>query len=125
MWMDLRFHDDVVIVELTERLTAETEAAFTSVIRELVDAGWVRLLVSMADVPYVDSMGLGALAQAYTRAWERGGDVKLIHVSPRIQHVLKITRLLSVFEIFDAEVAAVRSFSEHPRHRRQSSLVMH
>src|SRR5438105_1694609 len=121
--MDLRFHDDVVIVEPTERLTAETEAEFTAVIRELVDAGWVRLVVSLADVPRVDSMGLGALAHAYTSAWLRGGDLKLLHVTPRNRHVLTITRLATVFEVFDSEVAAVRSFGDQSRREKQASMV--
>ncbi len=115
MEIDVHVRNDVVIIEPKGRLTVETEPEFTETMRRLLDAGRNRLVLSLFDVPYIDSTGLGAIAYVYTSAWRRGGELKLVHVAHRNRHLLTITRLLTVFDVHDSEDEAVRSFSAHPK----------
>ena len=110
MWVNERICNDVVFIEPKGRLTVETEADFVRAVRRLLDAGRIRLVLNLADVPYIDSSGLGAIAHTYTSAWRRGGDLKLLNVKARNRQVLAVTKLLSVFEVFESEEEAVRSF---------------
>ena len=91
MRVDQRIHRDIVVIEPQGRLTIETEADFVQAVRGLLDAGRVRFVLNLAGVPYIDSSGLGAIAQAYTSAWRRGGDLKLLNVSGRNLQLLTIT----------------------------------
>src|SRR5712692_6915007 len=110
MTIDKRIRDDVVIIEPKMRLTVETETFFIENVRQLLDAGRTRLVLDLASVPYIDSTGLGAVAHAFTSAWRRGGELKLLHVRDRNLHLLTITKLLTVFEVYDSEDEAARSF---------------
>jgi len=114
MRVDTRIRNDVVIIAPKGRLTVETEAAFVHAVRALLDEGQTRLVLNLAEVPYIDSGGLGAIAHAYTSAWRRGGELKLLHVRHRNRQLLTVTRLITVFEVFESEDAAVRSFGADP-----------
>lgn len=109
MRINTRLNHDVVIIEPKERITVETEAQFTEVVRALLKAGPRRLVLSLVDVPYIDSMGLGAIVQAYTSARQRGGDMRLLHVRHWNRQLLAITKLLTVFEVCDTEDGVGRS----------------
>jgi anti-anti-sigma factor len=102
---------DVRVLAPGGRLTVETEAVFTTAVRKAFAAGQMQLVLDLAGVPYVDSCGLGVLAQAYVAAFRRGGSVKLANVNGRNRRLLTITRLLTVFAVFDNVEEAVRSFS--------------
>ena len=110
MQIETRLHHNVVIIEPKERMTVDTEAQFTEVVRTLLQAGPRRLVLNLSDVPYIDSIGLAAIVQAYTSTRRHGGDLKLLHVRGRNRQVLTITRLLTVFEAYDSEDEAQRSF---------------
>ena len=112
MRIETRVDRGVAFVEPKERLTVETVEAFGSTVRALLQRGVVRLALSLAAVPYVDSSGLGAIIHAYTSARRRGGDLKLLHVTGRNRELLAITKLLTVFETYDEESAAEHSFLE-------------
>ena len=71
----------------------------------------MQVLVNMADVPYIDSTGLGVLASKYVTLRRRNGQLKLCNISPRTRRVLETTKLLSVFEVFATEAEAVSSFA--------------
>jgi anti-sigma B factor antagonist len=77
----------------------------------LVQQGHRKLVVNLADVTYVDSAGLGAIVHSYANVNNQGGKLKLLNVTKRIKDLLAITKLLTVFETFDSESEAVRSFS--------------
>jgi anti-sigma B factor antagonist len=100
-------YPNVVVLELTERLTVETEAHLKEAVRRQLDAGRKHLVLNLARVPYVDSCGLGTMVQAYVSAHRAGGSVKLSNVTPRVRHLLTITRLLTVFEFYQPEARAV------------------
>jgi anti-sigma B factor antagonist len=101
---------DVVIIEPKGRLTVETEQEFRETVRRQFDAGRTRLVLNLADVPYIDSCGLGAMTQEYISARRRGGDLKLLNLSGRNRHLLTLTKLVTVFETYDSEEEAARSF---------------
>ena len=110
MRVDQYVRSGVVIVAPRGRLTVETELDFVQTVRRNLDEGRIRLVLNLADVPYIDSGGLGAIAHTYTSAWRRGGELKLLNVKNRNRQLLTVTRLITVFEVFESEDEAVRSF---------------
>lgn len=111
MQIDTRVRHGVVIIQPKERLTVETDAQFIQAIRMLLEGGSRRLVLNLADVPYIDSGGLAAIVQAYKSARHRGGDLKLLHVRHRNRQLLTTTKLLTVFEAYDTEDQVERSFA--------------
>jgi anti-sigma B factor antagonist len=89
----------------------EASSTFRDTIRELVSKGEKKLLLNLAEVSYIDSSGIGELVSAYTTVTNQGGQLKLLNLTKRIQDLLQITKLYTVFEVFDDEAKAVRSFS--------------
>ncbi len=102
---------DVTILDLHGKiLIGEGDEALRDAVNKAVDAGKTKLLLNLADVPYVDSAGLGEIVRCYTTVSRKGGKLKLINLTKKIQDLLSITKLLTVFEVFEAEDEAVRSF---------------
>ena len=100
-------YPNVVVLELTDRLTVETEADLKDAVRRQLDAGRRHLVLDLASVPYVDSCGLGTMVQSYVSARRAGGSVRLLNVTPRVRHLLTIARLLTVFDFYRPDVRAV------------------
>lgn len=102
----------VTVVELTGRLVADDgDTSFSEHIMVLVAAGSTNLLVDLRRVTYMDSGGLGALVAMFLHVTKRGGRLKLLSPSQRVWRVLEITHLLHVFEVFEDDDEAVRSFA--------------
>ncbi len=80
--------------------------------RVLIEGGHARIIVDLAEVNYIDSAGLASLVTLYTSARKAGGDVKLMHLTHRVRGLLQITRLSTVFEIYDNLEAAQKSFED-------------
>jgi anti-sigma B factor antagonist len=123
MRVDQCIRNGVVLISPRGRLTVETESHFVQVVRGILAEGNTRLVLNLADVPYIDSGGLGAIAHAYTSAWRRGGELKLLHVRNRNRHLLTVTRLITVFDVFDSEDEAVESFGRFPQGRSAISVA--
>ena len=70
----------------------------------------MKLVLNLREVAYIDSTALGEIIRAYTSVTRKGGTLKLLDVTTRVHELLVITRLLSVFDLFDAEAEAVKSF---------------
>jgi anti-sigma B factor antagonist len=107
--------DDVVILELLGDITMN-ETGTTSIsdrVRRLLLGGPDHFVLDMGHVRYVDSAGLGDLIQAFAAARNRGGALKLLNVTKRLNDLLILTRLLTVFECFDSEADALASFKMH------------
>jgi len=104
---------DVVVVDVSGRITLAEggDQVLKDKVRSLVQQGHTKLLLNLGDVSYVDSAGLGEIVQSYATVNKNGGTLKLLHVTKRIQDLLSITKLLTVFETFDSEAEAVTSFS--------------
>ncbi|HZM89500.1 MAG TPA: STAS domain-containing protein [Blastocatellia bacterium] len=79
-------------------------------IKDLLADGQKRILLNLADVNYIDSAGLGSLISAYTSSKREGASLKLVNLTKRIQNLLAITKLITVFETFDTEPEALASF---------------
>ena len=81
----------------------------------LIQQGHTSLLVDLSGVSYVDSSGLGELIHAYATTKNRGGSLKLLNVTTRLRDLLVVTKLLTVFDTYDSEAAALAAFgSESP-----------
>jgi anti-sigma B factor antagonist len=101
----------VTIVDLNGRLILGEETAnLRTTLKNLVSTGQTRILLNMEDVSYIDSSGLGALVGAYTSVASQQGQLKLAKLSKKTRDLLQMTRLVTVFEVFDDEELAVDSF---------------
>ena len=102
---------DVIILDIQGKiLIGEGDDALREAVTRLVEGGKRKILLNLADVPYVDSAGLGEIVRCYTTVSKQGGRLKLINLTRKIQDLLAITKLLTVFETYDAEDEGVRSF---------------
>jgi anti-sigma B factor antagonist len=105
--------DGVMLVDLHGRITlgAETEA-LRAKLKQLLSAGYHHILLNLGEVTYVDSVGLSSLVAAYTSARQAGGDLKLLHLPRGVHQLLQITRLSTVFDVYEDLASAVESFQE-------------
>jgi anti-sigma B factor antagonist len=102
---------DVTVIDAAGRITlGEGASAFRDLIRDLATKGDKKLLLNLADVSYIDSSGIGELVSGFTTVTNHGGSLKLLGLSKRVKDLLQITKLYTVFEAFDDEAEAVRSF---------------
>jgi len=108
--------NDVTVLDLEGNLALKENARFRRHVTGAIDAGAHKLIVNLARVKYMDIRGLGELISCYKALRRVNGHVKLLHLSDRLQYLLAITKLDSVFETFDSEPAAVSSFA--PRTER-------
>jgi anti-sigma B factor antagonist len=112
MQIDERSIGDVVILDLKGKITlGKGDELLKDKVNSLVNQGHKKILLNFADVPYVDSAGLGEIVRTYTTVSRQGGNLKLLNLTKRITDLLAITKLLTVFETFEAENDAIRSFS--------------
>jgi len=103
--------NDVTVLDLEGNLALDENARFRKHGAGAIDAGARKLIVNLARVKYMDSSGLGKLISCYTALQRLNGHAKLLHLNNRLQYLLAITKLNSVFETFDSEPAAVSSFA--------------
>ncbi|MCU0240894.1 MAG: STAS domain-containing protein [Vicinamibacteria bacterium] len=103
--------EDVVILDLHGKIMiGEGDDALRDAVARLIDGGRTKILLNLADVPYVDSAGLGEIVRCYTTVSKKNGRLKLINLTKKIQDLLAITKLLTVFETFDSEAEGIKSF---------------
>jgi anti-sigma B factor antagonist len=106
---------DVLVLNLTGPITlGPGTREFRQLITETLETGRKNILLNMAEVYYIDSSGLGELVAAYTAATRRGGKLKLMKLTQRVQDVVQLTKVYRIFEVFDDETTAVRSFEVIP-----------
>ena len=104
---------DVTIVDIRGRIVlGEASAALRNLVCDLISKGHKRILFNLGDVNYIDSSGLGHLVSAFTSVRKQGGELKLLNLTKKVQDVMQITKLYTVFDITDDEAAAVRSFAQ-------------
>ena len=110
--MSSRQVGDVTVVDATGRITlGEGASVFRDKIRDLAAKGDKKILVNLADVSYIDSSGIGEMVSSFTTVTNHGGQLKLLSLTKRVKDLLQITKLYTVFEVFEDEASAVRSFS--------------
>jgi anti-sigma B factor antagonist len=105
--MTTRQVGDVTVVDAVGRITlGDGASTFRDTIRDLAAGG-----KNLAEVSYIDSSGIGEMVSGFTTVTNQGGQVKLLNLTKRVKDLLQITKLYTVFEVFEDEAAAVRSYS--------------
>ena len=103
----------VSILDLSGKIVlGEGDIQVKDRIKDLLADGQKRILLNLADVNYIDSAGLGALISSYTTTRREGGSLKLVNLTKRIQDLLAITKLITVFDTYDTEQEAIDSFAK-------------
>lgn len=103
---------DVTILDLSGKVTiGEGSVALRGAIRRLLGEGKNKILMNLGSVGYIDSSGIGELVSSFTAVNKEGGSLKLLNLTQKIQDLLAITKLLTVFDVFDSEAEALASFN--------------
>jgi anti-sigma B factor antagonist len=106
-----RVVEGVSILDLSGKIVlGEGDLQIKERIRDLLSDGQRKVLLNLGDVSYIDSAGLGALISSYATAKREGGQLKLVNLTKRVQDLLAITKLITVFETFDNEKEALESY---------------
>ena len=103
--------DGVTILDLSGRITlGEGSVTIRDAVHDALAKGNKRILLNLAEISYIDSSGLGELVSAYTSVKNAGGELKLLSLTRKVQDLLQITKLYTVFDVKDDEASAVSSF---------------
>ena len=103
----------VTIVDIHGRIVlGEESAALRELVCDLLSKGHKKILFNLGDVNYIDSSGLGHLVSAFTSVRKQGGELKLLNLTNKVNDLMQITRLYTVFDILDDEAVAVASFDQ-------------
>src|SRR5689334_14823720 len=112
MQIDERTIGDVVVLDIKGRvMLGEGDEILKDKVNSLLNQGRKKIVLNLAEVPYIDSAGLGEVVRTFTTVSRQGGNLKLLGLTKRITDLLSITKLLTVFETYESESDAVRSFS--------------
>ena len=112
MQIEERTVGDVLILDVKGRITlGEGDEILKDKVNSLLKQGLKKIVLNLAEVPYIDSAGLGEIVRTYTTVSRQGGSLKLLSLTKRITDLLAITKLLTVFETYESENDAVQSFS--------------
>lgn len=104
---------DVTVVDAEGRITmGDGSSTLRETIRDLAAAGNKNVVLNLAEISYVDSSGIGELVAGLGPLSKEGGALKLLNPSKRVRDLLEMTRVLTLFQVFDNEDAAVRSFAQ-------------
>ena len=111
MQIEERVVEGVTILELKVIMTlGEGDVLLKDKINSLLQQDKKQLLLNLENVPYIDSAGLGEIVRTYTTVSRQGGKLKLLNLTKRIQDLLAITKLLTVFDTYDSEAEAIKSY---------------
>lgn len=111
MKIDKRERDGVTILDVEGKITiGKGDIALREAVHKALDEGARKLVIRLADVSTIDSSGVGELVSAFTTVTNRGGKLKLLNLPPKVNDILQITQLITVFEVFDGEDEALGSF---------------
>ncbi len=103
---------DVTILDLDGKVTiGEGSVALRNAIRRLLGDGKNKILMNLGGVGYIDSSGIGELVSSFTAVNKEGGTLKLLNLTQKIQDLLAITKLLTVFDVYDDEASALSSYN--------------
>jgi anti-sigma B factor antagonist len=112
MQIEERVVDNVTVLDLKGKLTlGDGDELLKDKINSLIQQDRKTILMNLEGVPYIDSAGLGEIVRTYTTVSRQGGKLKLVHLTKRVTDLLSITKLLTVFETFESEPEAIKSFA--------------
>lgn len=113
MKISARHREGITILDPKGKITIGVgDVALREAVHEALDAGAKKILINLSNVSTVDSSGIGEMVSAYTTVTNRGGQLKLVGLPPKVQDILQITQLITVFDVFDTEDEAVDSFQD-------------
>ena len=102
---------DVTVLDMDGKVTiGEGSVALRTAIRRLLEEGKKKILLNLAGVGYIDSSGIGELVSSFTAINKEGGQLKLLKLTQKLQDLLAITKLLTVFDVYDSEADALNSY---------------
>lgn len=108
-----RASGDVTILDMNGKVTiGEGSVALRSAIRTLLEEGKRKILLNLAGVGYIDSSGIGELVASFTAINKEDGQLKLLNLTQKLQDLLAITKLLTVFDVYESEEEALGSFKQ-------------
>jgi len=108
--------DGVTVLDLSGRITlGEGSVTLRDAVRGVLAKGSKNILLNLGDISYIDSSGIGELVSAYTSVKNAGGELKLLNLTKKVHDLLQITKLYTVFDIWDAEASALSAFKSRPR----------
>lgn len=110
-----RVVDGITILDMQGRLVLDEVDLFRRRIEEAIRERRLQIVLNLKGITYIDSAGVGMMVGKYLSVRRQGGDMKLLHLSPRSQRVMTITKLVTVFEAFDSEAQAIASFASAHR----------
>lgn len=111
MKVAIRHNQGVTILEPKGKITiGEGDIALRDAVIDTLEAGSQNILLDLSGVSTIDSSGVGEMVSAYTTVSNRGGKLKLLNLPPKVQDILQITQLITVFDVYDDEDEAVASF---------------
>ena len=106
-----RERDRIIVVDVTGRLTlTDSRTQLRDLVHVYTSNGHKKFLINLEGVDFVDSNGLGELTRCFCSVRQAGGDMKLVHVNPRVQTLLEMTRINNLFDIHTEEYAALEAF---------------
>jgi anti-sigma B factor antagonist len=102
---------DITILDMDGKVTiGEGSVALRTAIRRLLEEGKKKILLNLGGVGYIDSSGIGELVSSFTAINKEGGQLKLLNLTQKLQDLLGITKLLTVFDVYDSESDALGSY---------------
>ncbi|HVT60458.1 MAG TPA: STAS domain-containing protein [Thermoanaerobaculia bacterium] len=111
MKVNMRKRDGVTILDLKGKITIGVgDVALRNAVQEAMNDGANKIVINLRDVTTIDSSGVGELVSAYTSATNRGAKLALVNLPAKVSDILYITQLITVFDVFDSEDEALRSF---------------
>jgi anti-sigma B factor antagonist len=111
MKIEKRTVGDIIILDCSGKITlGEGTMTVRNTVRDILKNNGKKIILNLADVNYIDSSGIGELVSSYTTVTNSGGQLKLLNLTKKIQELLAITKLLTVFHVFEDEPAALASF---------------
>jgi anti-sigma B factor antagonist len=112
MKIETRTVGDIQILDCSGKITlGEGTMAVRNTVRDILKNNGKKIILNLADVNYIDSSGIGELVSTYTTVTNNGGQLKLLSLTKKIHELLQITKLLTVFQVFNSEAEALASFS--------------
>ncbi len=102
---------DVTVLDMKRKMTiGEGSVALRTAVRRMLEEGKKKILLNLAGVGYIDSSGIGELVSSYTAIEKDGGQLKLLNLTEKLQDLLTITKLLTVFDVYESESEALNGF---------------
>jgi anti-sigma B factor antagonist len=112
MKIDIRTVGNVRILDCSGKITlGEGTMSIRNTVRDVLQSGAKKIVLNLADINYIDSAGVGELVSTFTTTVNNGGKLKLLNLTKKVQELLTITKLLTVFDVFTDEKAALASFN--------------